>query len=285
MNHYPEYSHYQDLIQTALLDRLRRAEIPSKTLLQAMEYSLSNRGKYLRPMMVFIAGESLGSSTDTCLPPALAVELIHTYSLIHDDLPAMDNDDFRRGRPSLHKAFDEATAILAGDAMQSMAFQCLTDAHSLTPTQRLQMIKTLAHVSGPLGMASGQALDLAAGKEPLMTKNELEIIHAHKTGALIRGSFKLGALTQTDCDPDVLATLDQFAHALGIAFQIQDDILDANESQHPINPKITYISALGLTVAEQALEQWRELALQHLNKLTFDTSRLLAFTHTILTKH
>ena len=231
------------------------------TLHKAMRYTVMDGGKRIRPTLVYAGGQATGATPESLDRAACAIELIHAYSLIHDDLPAMDDDDLRRGKPSCHRAFGEATAILAGDALQSLAFQVLAgDAgNNISETTRLRMIKTLALAAGSRGMAGGQAIDLAATGQQLNIA-ELEDMHIHKTGALIRASVVLGALsgeapTQVDIDK-----LDHYAKCIGLAFQIRDDILDIEGEATKLgkNPgmdqrleKSTYPSSIGLQEARQ----------------------------------
>ena len=193
---------------------------------RAMRYAVLGGGKRLRPLLVYAAGQAFGESGPRLDAPACAVELIHAYSLVHDDLPAMDDDDMRRGRPTCHIVFGEAMAILAGDALQALAFELL--AHDIeagvSPARCVEMLRVLGRACGAEGMAGGQALDLAAVGRKL-TLTELEHMHAWKTGALIRASVRLGALA-AGADDDALTALDRYAHAVGLAFQVRDDILD-----------------------------------------------------------
>ncbi len=210
----------------ATLERLLPpADLPVAQLAAAMRYAALGGGKRLRAALVYATGEALGADRDALDAPAAAVELIHAYSLVHDDLPAMDDDDLRRGKPTCHRAFDEATAILAGDALQTLAFEVLADAAVIPAAQRLAMLRELAVASGARGMAGGQALDLAAqGRRP--TLPELEAVHRGKTGALIAASVRLGALAVLAPDAPQLAALGEYGQALGLCFQIRDDILD-----------------------------------------------------------
>lgn len=187
-----------------------------------MRHGVLGGGKRLRPVLVYAAGRALGAVDEALDAPAAAVELIHAYSLVHDDLPAMDDDDLRRGQPTVHRAFDEATAILAGDALQTLAFEVLArDGHP----RLAALVVTLAEASGRDGMVAGQALDLGAvGNHP--DAESLATMHRHKTGALIRGAVRLGALVAVSEQDPRLAALDRYAAAIGLAFQIQDDILD-----------------------------------------------------------
>jgi farnesyl diphosphate synthase/geranylgeranyl diphosphate synthase type II len=213
-------------------------------------------GKRLRPLLVYLAGQALGASDEDLDAPAAAIELIHAYSLIHDDLPAMDDDDLRRGQPTVHKAFDEATAILAGDALQALAFEVL----ARRPYPRLgQLVTTLAVASGRDGMVAGQALDLAAvGGHP--DADAMAHMHAHKTGALIVAAVRLGGLVAVEEDDPRLAALIRYARAIGLAFQIHDDILDVTGDTATLGKisgadaaraKPTYPSLLGLSGAQR----------------------------------
>ncbi len=194
---------------------------------QAMRYAVLGGGKRLRPLLVYVTGLAFRAPLEVLDSSAVAVEVIHAYSLVHDDLPAMDDDDLRRGRPTCHVAFGEAMAILAGDALQALAFEILAADTALraAPLRHLDMLRTLAGACGSHGMAGGQALDLAATGLPL-TPAELERMHVHKTGALIRASVRLGALAAGCEDEPMLAALEDYGHAIGLAFQIRDDLLD-----------------------------------------------------------
>ncbi len=234
-------------------------------LCQAMRYSVLGGGKRLRALLVYTTGESLGAARAQLDPAAAAVEIIHAYSLIHDDLPAMDDDDLRRGRPSCHRAFDEGTAILAGDALQAFAFELLaTRTAGMADAGRIQMMITLSAAIGTLGMAGGQAIDLGAvGRQ--LSRTELELMHRRKTGALITASVELGAQSAGALAGAELAALRRYGDELGLAFQIQDDILDVTgdtttlgkpQGSDALQEKPSYASILGLEAA-------RALALQH----------------------
>jgi farnesyl diphosphate synthase len=245
--------------------------IQPERLHEAMRYSVLGNGKRIRPLLVYATGHALGVPPEALDGPACAVEFIHCYSLIHDDLPAMDNDDLRRGRPTCHKAYDEATAILAGDALQALSFHVLAhdDRIQAGPAARIEMINTLAIASGSRGMAGGQALDLSAvGKE--LTLAELENMHIHKTGALIRASVQLGALSKPQMDAGLLGKLDHFGKCIGLAFQVQDDILDVEGQTETIGKpqgsdmernKPTYPALLGLEGAKQTAAELHAEAL------------------------
>lgn len=241
---------------------------------QAMRYSTLEGGKRVRPALVYATGSALGVAYKSLDGPACAVEIIHAYSLIHDDLPAMDNDDLRRGKPTCHKAYDEATAILTGDALQSLAFHIIVHDHQMIRDSevRLKMIDTLALACGSRGMAGGQAIDLdSTGKK--LTLAELENMHIHKTGALIRASVVLGGLSQPGIDNGVLERLDHYAKCVGLAFQIHDDILDIESDTQTLGKtqgadeaqeKVTYPSLIGLENAKQMAQDLHEQALDSL---------------------
>jgi geranylgeranyl pyrophosphate synthase len=231
---------------------------------EAMHYS-SEGGKRLRGLLIYAAGELLDVPVRALDAPACAVELIHAYSLVHDDLPAMDDDDLRRGRPTTHKAYDEATAILVGDALQSLAFFVLAHDHDagLDAAQRLKMIEVLADAAGSRGMAGGQAVDLESEGKPLSLP-ELEALHIHKTGALIRACLRMACYGKSPLDTAHLDALDRYGKCIGLAFQIQDDVLDIESNSASLgktagkdeaSSKSTYPSVMGLPAAkERALE-------------------------------
>jgi len=208
------------------------ARLPAPTtvparLHEAMRYSVLGGGKRIRPALLFATARTLGLTEDQVEAAACAIELIHVYSLVHDDLPAMDDDDLRRGRPTCHKAFDEATAILVGDALQPLAFQLLARDSALpaSPAIRIRLVDMLSEASGTFGMAGGQAIDLAVqGQQPNI--EQVEDMHARKTGAVIRASVLMAAECVPQLDAHLYAGLNDFAAAIGLAFQIQDDLLD-----------------------------------------------------------
>ncbi|OGT32835.1 MAG: geranyl transferase [Gammaproteobacteria bacterium RBG_16_51_14] len=265
---------YQSCIETALDYWLPKSTVHPQSLHEAMRYSVLGNGKRIRPVLVYATGEAFGVSLDELNAPACAVEIIHAYSLIHDDLPSMDNDDLRRGRPTCHKAYNEATAILAGDALQALAFYVLTHDTKLRvdAIQRLRMLETLASASGSRGMAGGQAIDLnSVGKQ--LNIAELENMHIHKTGALIRASCELGALSLQDVDPARFERISHFAKCIGLAFQIKDDILDIECDTETLGKpqgsdiarnKPTYPNLLGLDGAKQAARELYDEALASL---------------------
>ncbi len=264
----------QARVEKALDHHLPAETIQPLRLHRAMRYATLNGGKRVRPLLVYAAGGCLNVPPEQLDTPAAAVEIIHAYSLIHDDLPAMDDDDLRRGQPTCHKAFDEATAILAGDALQTLAFKILSqeEAGGPAPAIRLEMVHTLAVASGSRGMAGGQALDLdAVGQQ--INLAELEDMHIHKTGALIRASVRLGTLASHEADPTRVERLDHYAKCIGLAFQVQDDILDVEGNTEELGKtqgkdmaqnKPTYPALLGL---EGAREMAQRLHLEAMDSL------------------
>ncbi len=240
----------------------------------AMHYAATGGGKRVRPLLIYatasLAGKELDQvpGVDAC---AVAVELFHTYSLVHDDLPCMDNDDLRRGRPTVHKAFDEASALLVGDALQTMAFQLIAQS-ALNDAQKVQVISSLSSAGGMAGMAGGQAIDLASvGKQ--LKQNELEQMHRLKTGALLRAAVQIGAIT-IDLNEQEKKSLDVFASALGLAFQVVDDILDASSDSQTLGKtagkdaaanKPTFVSLMGLDGAREFARKLHQEALDSLS--------------------
>ena len=246
-------------------------------LVAAMHYSVVGGGKRIRPAMVYAAGEAMGVSSDLLDIPACAVEMIHAYSLIHDDLPAMDDDDLRRGQATCHKAFDEATAILAGDALQALAYEILAkdDHKELTAEHRIDMLSLLTEASGAYGMAGGQAVDLASVGIQL-TLNQLEHMHHLKTGALIRASVILGGMCKQNVSQEEIKMLSDYALCIGLSFQIQDDILDVVSDTETLGKpqgsdeeqeKPTFPAIIGLDKSRQLALEQHELALKHLEPL------------------
>lgn len=267
-----------------------RAEL--ERLYAAMRYSVFNGGKRVRPLLAYGACEALGGTARQADGAACAVELIHAYSLVHDDLPAMDDDDLRRGQPTTHIAFDEATAILAGDGLQSMAFAVLasTEHNSQSAEIRLSMFQALAQAAGPAGMVGGQAIDLGSVGQQLL-QPALEIMHRHKTGALIEASVRLGALASGRADEHSLAALSTYARAVGLAFQVQDDILDVEsdtatlgktQGKDQANDKPTYPALLGLAAAKGYALELRDQALQALQPFGEAAEPLRALAHYIV---
>jgi geranylgeranyl pyrophosphate synthase len=271
---------YSNQVDAQLEQLLPQAIGPAGALFAAMRYSVFNGGKRLRPALCFAAANAIGggNTTDNTAKVAAAVEAIHAYSLIHDDLPAMDDDDLRRGKPTCHIQFGEATAILAGDALQSLAFQQLTELSDLPAETRLELVSMLSRYAGCAGMVTGQAIDLAATGQALQLE-QLKTMHGYKTGALIEASVLMGAIATGAAKQQQLDALKQFASAIGLAFQIQDDILDVESSTEQLgkqqgsdatNNKSTYTSILGL---EQAREQAAELYQQSMASLELFAER------------
>jgi geranylgeranyl pyrophosphate synthase len=255
-----------------------------RLLSNAMRYSVLAPGKRLRPVLTYLTGQVFGAPLSVLDVPAAAVELTHAYSLIHDDLPAMDDDDLRRGRPTCHKQYDEATAILAGDALQALAVEVLLKNQDilLSDESRLDMLRVLTSASGSEGMVAGQALDLAAVGR-VLTIEELENIHRHKTGDLISASVVLGYLSSGQKDTTVLAHLKRYAMCIGLAFQVQDDILDIEGTTEEMGKpqgsdaelsKPTYPNILGMSKAKETALNLRTEAIEALDFLPEDTSVL-----------
>ena len=238
--------------------------VSDQDLMKAIRYASLDGGKRIRPLLVYASATAVGAQLENADAPASAVELIHSYSLVHDDLPAMDDDDLRRGKPSVHKAFNEATAILVGDALQSLAFQLLSEANSnLSAQTKLTMIETLSKAAGTEGMTGGQAMDLDAENRSI-TLDALEGIHRLKTGALIKASVRLGALCNPDTTTNQFKSLNEFANNIGLAFQIQDDILDEISNTETLGKpqgsdrdqsKTTYVSLLGAEKAQMKADE------------------------------
>ena len=265
----------QERVEKALELRLPVNTVLPKRLHDAMRYSTLDGGKRMRPMLTYSAGKALGIAPEILDGPACAIEMIHVYSLIHDDLPAMDDDDLRRGKATSHVAYDEATAILAGDALQTLAFQILAEDKSMNASAatRINMITALAKASGSQGMVGGQAIDLeSVGKK--LTLPELENMHIHKTGALIRVSVQFASLSIPDLDPATAAKLDHYAKCIGLSFQVKDDILDEESDTATLgktqgkdqdNDKPTYPALLGLDGAKLKAQNLHEQAVESLS--------------------
>lgn len=281
---------YQKQIENALDRTLPSADRAPEMLHQAMRYAVLGPGKRIRPVLVYATGEALGQSLERLDHAAVAVELIHAYSLIHDDLPAMDDDDLRRGRPTCHKAYDEATAILAGDAIQALAFAVIVADTAPSSARTIEMVRDLAIASGSLGMAGGQAIDLAAVGTALNLQ-ELENMHLHKTGALIRASVKLGFLASESEDRTLAERLDAYARCIGLAFQVQDDVLDVEGDTEIIGKpqgsdsesnKPTYPNLLGLEGAKQAAQNLCDEAIENVSSMGKSAETLVEIARFII---
>ncbi len=270
-----------ELIEKQLDQLMPEKDVPYRTLFHAARYSLLGGGKRLRPILTLATTETLGGNVKKALIPACAVEMIHTYSLIHDDLPCMDNDDFRRGKPSLHKAFLEGHAVLTGDFLLTNAFDVLAHDAQLTAEQKITLISILSRKSGGEGMIGGQVMDLEAeGKQ--IDLAALRCIHRNKTGALLTASIEFGAVVAgaSDAHMDVLR---QFGEEIGLAFQIIDDVLDVTASGQKhgkatasdiTNQKTTYVSLLGLEQAQALAHQLFQSAVSQLKQLPYDITLL-----------
>ena len=266
---------YRLRVNAALDDWLPQEDVNPVRLHQAMRYAVMAPGKRVRPVLVYATAAALGLDLERVDGAACAVEIIHAYSLIHDDLPAMDDDDLRRGRPTCHRQFDEATAILAGDALQALAFYIISHDPLMTgdSAARLQMIENLALFSGSRGMAGGQAIDLeAVGKR--LNVAELETMHIHKTGALIRTCVQLAALSASNLERQQFAALDSYAKCIGLSFQVQDDILDVTGDTDTLGKtqgadsarnKPTYPSIIGLEASQEKARELHRNALDALS--------------------
>ena len=260
-----DLSRWRERADAALQRALPDADQSPRRLHAAMRHAVLLGGKRMRPLLVHTAGAAFGADPAALDAPAVAVELIHAYSLVHDDLPAMDDDALRRGQPTVHVAFDEATAVLAGDALQSLAFEVLADT-PVADAIRVELLRTLASAAGAAGMCGGQALDLdATGNGTALSVVQLERLHSLKTGALIRAAVRMGALCG-DASPDELQRLDRYAAALGLAFQVRDDILDIEGDSATLGKtagkdvaqdKATFPALIGLDASRARLQELR----------------------------
>jgi len=286
--------HCQQRVDAALDQYLPLNEDASVQLNEAVRYSVFNGGKRVRPFLVYATAEALEASKETSVASdaaACAVELIHAYSLVHDDLPAMDDDDLRRGKPTCHKAFNEATAILAGDALQAHAFAILTEVKT-EPSQVIKMIKTLAYASGARGMVGGQAIDLASvGKQ--LNLDQLQSMHQLKTGALIKASVILGALATNKATETQINALERYAAHIGLAFQIQDDILDVEGDTATLGKsqgadqalnKPTYPALLSLQGAKDKAHSLYQAAVAELEMFGDSANQLRALSEYIVSR-
>jgi len=281
---FPEWVRAHQLRVEEALDQLLPAPTlaPSR-LHEAMRYAVLGGGKRMRPLLTFAAGELAQAKPERVAAAAAAVELIHAYSLVHDDLPCMDNDVLRRGKATCHIAYDEATALLVGDSLQSLAFQVLADPGlAADPSQQLQMVRTLAMAAGSRGMAGGQAIDLAStGRE--LSLPEVEFMHVHKTGAMVRAAVLIGAACGAALDPNAVSRLDRYAKFSGLAFQVVDDLLDVQADTATLGKtagkdaaqnKPTYVSLLGVARARELAHELRAEALEALGPLGAGAQRL-----------
>ncbi|MFC5603509.1 polyprenyl synthetase family protein [Sporosarcina koreensis] len=276
----------------AEMNRLINSEISPSSLKESMLYSVNAGGKRIRPLLVLAVLADFGKHSEDALKVACAAEFIHTYSLIHDDLPCMDDDDFRRGKPTNHKVFGEATAVLGGDALQTRAFGVLASLEHTRPEQVIRLVASLADASGAGGMVGGQVLDME-GETASLSLRELEEVHLHKTGALLSFCIEAGAIL-SDAQDDELEQLRKYAKNIGLAFQIKDDILDVTSTTEQLgktansdaaSDKSTYPSLLGLEGAQQQLDRYHRDAVESLAFLEKEDSMLKLFADYIVQRN
>lgn len=269
-------------------------EIPAPELKTTMEYTLLNGGKYLRPLLIYATGSIFNATLENMDIPASSVELIHTYSLIHDDLPCMDNADLRRGKPTCHKVYGDSMAVLTGDALHTLAMQIIA-AHPapLKADRRLQMVNVLSTACGPYGMAAGQVFDITVMNDDNMPTDLLVDIYRLKTGALFTACVELGRLASNDDDETNQRALKEFGECIGLAFQIQDDILDMEAATQQLgkhqgidakNNKMTYPKLLGLTTAKEKVQSLYQEALEAINYLGHSAHLLRDLTDVMLNR-
>lgn len=267
--------HYTGRVAKKLDAVLPGCEVEPCRLHEAMRYSVFNGGKRVRPLLVYATGECLGVPESKLDAPAAAIELIHAFSLVHDDLPAMDDDDLRRGKPTVHRQFDEATAILAADALQPLAFSVLTDLDGVPADRNVRLVKLLAKACGSIGMTGGQSIDLLA-EGRVLDVEELELMYALKTGALLHASIMSAGLLAEGIPADHIAALDGFSRAIGVAFQIRDDLLDVEGHTDVIGKpagsderlrKATYPALFGIEASRKRCDELLDEGLQHLEVL------------------
>jgi len=285
------YEHYQQRINSFLAAKLDNLAINDPKLLDAMRYGLLIGGKRMRPYLAYITGKAVNADLNDIDAVAGALECIHAYSLLHDDLPAMDDDDLRRGKPTCHKAFDEATAILAGDALQTLAFDIIAN-HTFSMSEssckslvQVKLLQQLVHASGYQGMCGGQALDLAATNKAI-SLSELQVLHSLKTGALLEASVLMPTTCSKQVTTEHKQILSDYAQLIGLAYQVQDDIIDLTSTEEQLGKpvgsdlaanKSTYPALLGLEGAQDKAENLLQQALQALARLPYNTQSLADF--------
>jgi geranylgeranyl pyrophosphate synthase len=285
---------WRQRMERALAARLPQSSMVPTRLHEAMRYSVLGGGKRIRPALLFAAARAVGLSEDEVEAAACAIELVHVYSLVHDDLPAMDNDDLRRGRPTCHRAYDEATALLVGDALQPLAFQLLASDPALpdSPSIRLRLIDMLAQAIGTFGMAGGQAIDLAVQGTQLDIA-QVEDMHARKTGAVIRASVLMAAECVPPLDASLYAALTRFATAVGLAFQIQDDLLDVTGDVSTLGKatgadseraKPTHPAVIGIPASQQRVRLLHSQAINALAPFGDRAESLRSLAHWLLSR-
>ncbi|MEW6996767.1 (2E,6E)-farnesyl diphosphate synthase [Colwelliaceae bacterium BS250] len=279
---------YQARIDNFLTAQLSNMNINDQRLFDAMSYGLLIGGKRMRPYLAYVTGEMLDIPTADIDPIAAAIECIHAYSLLHDDLPAMDDDDLRRGKLTCHKKFDEATAILAGDSLQTLAFEIISNHKfiSISASTQIQLIAKLSKAAGYQGMCGGQAMDLAATEQQVSLAH-LQNIHNLKTGALLQAAILMPALCRSDLPAETFAGLEKFAASIGLAYQVHDDIIDITSSEETLGKpagsdieagKSTYPALLGLEGAIEKEQQLFQQALHALARLPYNTQQLSNFS-------
>jgi farnesyl diphosphate synthase len=275
-------AHYAERVSQKLDEVLPAATEPPRRLHDAMRYAVFNGGKRVRPLLVYAAGECLGVPEAVLDAPAAAIELIHAFSLVHDDLPSMDDDDLRRGKPTVHKQYDEATAILAADALQPLAFRVLAEERDAPDAARVRLISLVADACGSIGMTGGQSMDLAAEGKTL-SHDEIETMYALKTGALIHASVVAPTLLADRLEPERAAAIDAFGRTIGVAFQIRDDILDIEGKTEDIGKqagadqrlaKATYPGLVGIDAARQRCNELLRSAIEQLDDFMEDAESL-----------
>jgi len=294
MNNYDFEHDLKDIqarINQFLEEQLNQVDTQPAPLADAMKYALLLGGKRIRPFLVYVTGRMLGASMNQLDYVAAAIEAVHAYSLIHDDLPAMDNDSLRRGEPTCHIAFDEATAILAGDALQAFAFETLTNATALSAEQKVRLVHALSHAAGAQGMCLGQSLDLIS-EHKSVSLTELERIHNSKTAALLSAALIMGFICSPRySDKQLEQQLARYGAAIGLAFQVQDDILDIEGESSVLgktvgadlaSDKSTYPKLLGLDGAKQKAQDLYQIALSELDRIPFNSVALRALAEFII---
>lgn len=281
----------KELIEQQLNALVTESHEPFNLLFKAARYSLLGSGKRLRPLLTLVTTETLGANPLKALNAACAIEMIHAYSLIHDDLPCMDDDDFRRGKPSLHKAFDEGHAVLTGDYLLSQAFECIASDDGIPSNQRLALISLLARKSGGEGMIAGQVMDIESEGHKI-NLDKLNYIHEMKTGALIAASIEFGCII-ANATKEHTSLLCSYGREIGLAFQIIDDIIDitASQTKHgkiipsdAANNKTTYVTIMGLEAAEKQAYLHHERSLKYLSTLPYDTTHLVHLTNALVAR-
>lgn len=286
MNHAKEYIlHNSSLIEQRLDTLVIEKNVPYNRLYQAARYSLLSGGKRMRPLLTLVTAETLGSPLSHALDPACALEMLHTYSLIHDDLPCMDNDNFRRGKPSLHRAFPEGHAVLTGDFLLTYAFEVISHAPHITSQQKLEMIQLLAKNSGAEGMIGGQIMDIESDGKSIDLPF-LQDIHERKTGALIATAIEFGAIIANTSQAHK-EILKQIGYEIGFAFQVIDDVIDvtSNKNSDKKNGKSTYATLLGVEKARSLAHTHYESAMKKLIALPFNTTQLSKFAELLINRN